>query len=58
MLYNPTSAPMNSPQLKALEALSENFYDIVIVDYKIPELSGLDFLIREKLNWLIKGIYF
>ena len=44
---------------KALKELSENYYDIVIVDYKMPELSGLDLLIQAKsVNAYSYGVLF
>jgi len=37
----------NNP-LKALKELENNFYDIIITDYKMPELNGLQLLIEAK----------
>lgn len=33
---------------KALEALKNEYYDIVIVDYKMPEMNGLELMIEAK----------
>ena len=33
---------------QALQAMRESFFDIVVVDYKMPKLSGLDLLIEAK----------
>lgn len=37
----------NDP-LKALKELENNFYDIIITDYKMPQINGLELLIEAK----------
>lgn len=35
---------------EALFELRDNFYDIAIIDYRMPKISGLDLLIEAKKN--------
>lgn len=46
----PTNAEVvtfNNPKL-AIQELNEKVYDLLIIDYKMPEMSGYDFLLRMK----------
>lgn len=44
---------------KALELLSRNGFDLILIDIKMPSLSGYDLLrlLREKLNHDAKMVY-
>src|SRR4030066_809518 len=39
----------NNP-LNAMRELKNNFYDIIIADYKMPDINGLEFLLEAKRN--------
>jgi len=45
---------------KALETIDENNFDVIVSDYQMPEMDGLEFLeeIREKRGWNIPFIMF
>jgi class 3 adenylate cyclase len=46
---------LTSPLL-ALKLLQENFFDVILVDLQMPEMSGLDFLTAVMANPLTKDI--
>ena len=48
--FDTLSIEIYSNPLQALERMKNNFFDILIVDYKMPELNGLDLLIQAKKN--------